>query len=193
MEKSRKWQTVQDGELLYLPNFIAKEEADALHSLLLHRTAWQQKSISLFGKTIPQPRLIAWYGERNYQYSGLTLEAQPMPQGIIAIKQRCEQVCQSQFNSVLLNLYRDGQDSMGWHQDNEPELGINPVIASLSLGASRMFALKHTQSGETIRLELSHGALLVMGGTLQHYWKHALPKTKRPKEPRINLTFRTIK
>ncbi|EGU38569.1 hypothetical protein VII00023_10579 [Vibrio ichthyoenteri ATCC 700023] len=192
MGKSRIWQTVADGEILYLPHFIAKDEADLLLSQLQDQVAWQQRSIFLFGKSIPQPRLTAWYSDKSYRYSGLTLNPTPMPSTIIELQRRCESACQHTFNSVLLNLYRDGKDSMGWHQDNEIELGVNPIIASLSLGATRTFALKHIHSGDSIRFELSHGALLVMGGTLQHYWKHALPKSKRILSPRINLTFRNI-
>lgn len=192
MVKNRIWQTLPDGELLYWPEFIAKEQADSLYTQLLNQTEWRQESIALFGKTLPQPRLIAWYGDRHYHYSGIALTAAPLPTNIADLMCRCEAASQRIFNTVLLNLYRNGQDSMGWHQDNEVELGINPVIASLSFGAARTFSLKHRHNGQTLRFTLEHGSLLVMAGAMQHYWKHALPKTKRVHTPRINLTFRNI-
>jgi len=116
----------------------------------------------------------------------------PWNQTLLQLKNLCEQVSQSPFNSVLANLYRNGQDSMGWHQDNETELGLNPIIASLSLGESRKFVLRHLETKQKHELDLSHGSLLVMAGETQHYWQHSIPKTAKPKGSRINLTFRYI-
>ncbi|MDA0150161.1 alpha-ketoglutarate-dependent dioxygenase AlkB family protein [Vibrio sp. LaRot3] len=187
-----KWQTITQGQLLFERAFLMPTNAEQLYEQLLHQLHWQQLSIKMFGKEMLQPRLQAWFGEKSYQYSGLKLSPAPIPEFLSPIQQRCEQVCQSRFNSVLINLYRNGQDSMGWHQDNEPELGRNPVIASLSLGAERKFVLKHNETNEKITYQLSSGSLLVMAGETQHFWKHALPKTTRVSTPRINLTFRLI-
>ncbi len=167
-------------------------DAEQLYDQLFHQIDWQQLSIKMFGKEVLQPRLQAWFGDRSYQYSGLKLSPAPIPDFLLPIQKRCEQICDSRFNSVLINLYRNGEDSMGWHQDNEAELGRNPVIASLSLGAERKFVLKHNQTSEKLAYQLSSGSLLVMAGETQHFWKHALPKTKRVNTPRINLTFRWI-
>jgi alkylated DNA repair dioxygenase AlkB len=144
---------------------------------------------------VASPRLSAWYGDPGaiYSYSGLRLEPLPWTPVLLEIRQVVTDLAETPFNSVLLNLYRDGQDSMGWHSDAEPELGRNPVIASVSLGAVRRFVLRHKKRKEQhIALELESGSVLVMGGALQHYWRHALPKIRQAVGPRINLTFRLI-
>ncbi|WP_260261084.1 alpha-ketoglutarate-dependent dioxygenase AlkB family protein [Vibrio intestinalis] len=187
-----QWQTITQGRLLFEQAFIMPTDAEQLYDQLFHQIDWQQLSIKMFGKEVLQPRLQAWFGDRSYQYSGLKLSPAPIPDFLLPIQKRCEQICDSRFNSVLINLYRNGEDSMGWHQDNEAELGRNPVIASLSLGAERKFVLKHNQTSEKLAYQLSSGSLLVMAGETQHFWKHALPKTKRVNTPRINLTFRWI-
>ncbi|WP_072671026.1 alpha-ketoglutarate-dependent dioxygenase AlkB family protein [Vibrio injensis] len=186
------WLTIQDGQLLWIPNFLSLEQADNAYKRLSLELNWQQQAIMMFGKPIMQPRLHAWYGEKAYRYSGLSLAPQSWAPALLPLKAQCERVADQPFNSVLANLYRHGQDSMGWHQDNEPELGHQPVIASLSLGATRRFALRHIQSKEKLTFELSHGSLLVMAGDTQHCWQHTIPKTRQACQPRINLTFRQI-
>ncbi|MCG9681299.1 alpha-ketoglutarate-dependent dioxygenase AlkB [Vibrio sp. Isolate23] len=188
----QRWIELRNGRLLWINDFMPPNEANSLMSCLKQVTPWSQEEIQLFGRMVKQPRLQAWYGDKAYTYSGLTMPAIPMTETLDSIKLRCEDVASQPFNSVLLNLYRDGQDSMGAHQDNEPELGSNPTIASLSLGATRRFVLKHIHTGQTYRLELSHGSLLIMAGEMQHFWKHSLPKTNQQIGERINLTFRMI-
>ncbi|GAK87394.1 alkylated DNA repair protein AlkB [Vibrio ponticus] len=192
MTNQPDWHKIDNGQLLLIDEFLAQKPADDLYEHLLHHTPWRQESIMMFGRSVLQPRLQCWYGDLSYQYSGLLLAPSPMPEAIKQLKQQCEQICQTPFNSVLLNLYRDGQDSMGWHQDNEKELGPSPTIASVSLGAKRKFSLKHKKSGDKIDQQLCHGSLLVMAGDVQHHWRHALPKSRRISQPRINLTFRYI-
>ena len=187
------WQDVLNGKLLWDPSFLTPGEANVLLNQLMSNVPWKQESITLFGKSVKQPRLQTWYGDKGYHYSGLTLPPTPWLPALLPIKQACEVIAEQEFNSVLINLYRDGQDSMGWHQDNETELGKNPVIASLSLGESRRFLLRHLHCKSKLEYELNSGSLLIMGGELQHFWQHCVPKTARPKEPRINLTFRYVK
>jgi alkylated DNA repair dioxygenase AlkB len=140
------------------------------------------------------PRLTAWYANPGltYSYSGVTHQAVPWTPELLDVKRRAELAAGTTWNSLLLNFYRNGRDSIGFHADDEPELGTNPVIGSISLGAERRFVLKHPASGEKLELELPHGSLLVMGGTSQHHWRHGVPKTRKPVGPRINLTFRRI-
>lgn len=164
-----------------------------MYTNLIENTPWEQGEIKLFGKEIREPRLKAWYGSKPYTYSGVTHSPLAFTREIKGLKQSIESHTKFSFNSCLLNLYRDGTDSMGWHQDNEKELGANPIIASVSLGAERMFHLKPIQRGtSSIKLPLAHGSLLIMAGETQHYWKHQLPKTKKELGSRINLTFRWI-
>lgn len=191
--QNTQWQNIQNGQLMYLEEFLTPDEADILYQTLMDTMPWRQESITLFGKTVPQPRLQVWFGDKAYQYSGLKLEANPMPDLIEKLCDQCSRTAGLLFNSVLINLYRDGYDSMGWHQDNEPELGDAPVIASISLGAERKFALKHNNGQDKLAYQLKHGSLLIMAGDMQHYWKHALPKSRKVHHPRINLTFRHIK
>jgi alkylated DNA repair dioxygenase AlkB len=135
---------------------------------------------------------VAWCGERDYTYSGHTHKAAPLTPALQQLWPQVEQAAAARFNTVLLNYYRTGQDSMGWHADDEPELGRNPVIASLSLGAARRFKLRHNQTRAVVDIELPSGSLLVMAGALQHHWQHCLPKSARVTAPRLNLTFRWI-
>lgn len=166
----------------------------ALQHQLIAATPWRSESITLFGKTYPQPRLIAWYAdpELDYSYSGTRLETLPWTPLLIDLKQRVEQLTGHGFNSVLLNYYRDGADSMGMHADDEPELGPQPVIASLSLGESRIFKLRHKREPLSHRLNLEDGSLLLMQGPTQANWKHGIDKTRKPCGPRLNLTFRRV-
>jgi len=187
---------LKDGGLEYYPRFFTTAEADSLLQQLLEQVEWKQESMTLYGKQVPFPRLMAWYGDAGsaYAFSGVTYLPRPWIPPLLQIKQRIEPVAGVTFNSVLLNLYRNGKDSMGWHADDEPELGRNPVIASVNLGAARRFMLRHRQDHRLkYALELQHGSLLIMKDQLQHYWQHQVPKTTRPLPSRINLTFRVIK
>lgn len=178
------------GLLLFAEQFFPPAEADALFATLRDQTPWGQE----VSRGKPFPRLTAWYADPGltYHYSGVSHHATPWTDDLLAVKARVEAAAGVTWNSLLLNLYRDGRDSIGFHTDAEPELGVNPVIGSVSLGAARRFVLKHVATGETMELDLGHGSLLVMGGTSQHHWKHGVPKTARPVGGRINLTFRRI-
>lgn len=187
---------IQDGRLDFYQDFISYDESISLLNELIDHTPWQQNDIFLFGKWHKEPRLSAWYADqgKSYIYSGIKNTAIAWTDTLLRLKGEIESISQSRFNSVLLNYYRDGDDGMGYHQDNEKELGQNPTIASLSLGATRTFQLKHTTQKSFPRRDivLNSGSLLVMGGTLQHHWKHQIPKSKKIQSPRINLTFRNI-
>lgn len=184
-----------DAELEYYPGFLQAPAADRLYEELLLHTPWRSDSIKVFGKVYPQPRLTAFYASHllSYSYSSIEMEPLPFTRPLNDIKAVVEQHCEAQFNCCLLNLYRDGSDSNGWHADNEKSLGKNPVIASLSLGQPRFFHLKHRRlKDQKLKLLLEHGSLLLMKGPTQHHWVHQLPKTTKSIGPRINLTFRTI-
>jgi alkylated DNA repair dioxygenase AlkB len=184
-----------DADILYVSRFFSEMEADNLFQKLLHETPWQQDRIKVYGKEFAQPRLTCLYGNEGkcYQYSNIKMQPHPWNATLLYLKEKVEMFSKHEFTTVLMNLYRDGKDSNGWHADNEKELGKNPVIASLSLGAKRDFHLKHDElKNEKIKITLEHGSLLVMQGTTQHFWKHQIPKTLKPISPRINLTFRTI-
>ena len=210
---------VPDGQLLYAPEFISRKISDRAvayflenDSLDVHHTAWdqldaaalaavrfanihwRQEHISLFGKTHPLPCLTSWYGDagKDYTYSGIHTHPHPWNEGLAYFKQRIEALTGVHFNSVLLNWYRNGEDHLHWHADDEPELGHNPIIASLNFGAERDFLLKRCQDGSKLCIPLRHGSLLVMQGSLQHHWLHAVPKRKRVEGSRFNLTFRVI-
>ncbi|MBA54165.1 MAG: alpha-ketoglutarate-dependent dioxygenase AlkB [Pseudomonadales bacterium] len=186
---------LEDGEILWVRHFYEEDTAQQLYSRLQEEIPWRQDSIRIAGKDKPIPRLQAWFGDpgMTYTYSGLTLEPEPWTETLQQLKKQIEDYGDHQFNSLLANLYRNEQDSVGWHADNEPELGQNPVIASLSLGAVRTFQLKHREHPERkLALELGSGDLLIMKGALQHHWQHQIPKSRQPCEPRINLTFRKI-
>lgn len=183
-----------DGEAVYYPALFTAAESDALLSALTRTIEWKQDRITLYGKEHDVPRLTAWYGDEGvrYGYSGLRMRAKAWTEELLAIKARIDVLAGVRFNSVLLNLYRDGSDSMGWHADDEPELGENPVIASVSFGASRTFKLRHVVDKTTCNVVLDHGSLLLMKGRTQHAWVHAVPKTKKVLQPRCNLTFRVV-
>ena len=181
-----------DGSALYRTGFFNSAECEQMFRSINDETPWEARNIILFGKEVPQPRLACWYGDLAYSYSGITLDPRPMTPTLLEIKQRCEEATSTQFNSVLVNLYRDGQDSMGLHADDEPELGSEPVIASVSFGAERNFRLRHRLTKELQQVSLASGSLLVMSGLSQACWMHDIPKTKKFVEPRINLTFRYI-
>jgi alkylated DNA repair dioxygenase AlkB len=185
---------LRDGRLDLWPHCFSAAEADRLLSLLREQLAWQQERLTIYGREHPVPRLVAWYGDAgaSYRYSGVRHEPLPWTATLLEVRARIETLTGVRYNSVLANLYRNGRDGMGWHADDERELGRNPRIASLSLGATRRFRLRHRASGETHALDLTHGSLLVMGGALQHHWVHCVPKTSRPVGARINLTFREI-
>lgn len=174
-------------------DFIPVETAASYFRQLYEEIPWQQDQIQLFGRSISIPRLQAFMGEAglDYRYSGLSLSAIDWHPAVAEIRDRLLHKTEVQFNAVLLNLYRDGQDSMGWHRDDEPELGSNPVIASISLGAQRRFLMR-TRDRERYELQLNSGALLWMGPSFQNQCQHSLPKTKKPVAARINLTFRKI-
>ncbi|MFN3755636.1 MAG: alpha-ketoglutarate-dependent dioxygenase AlkB family protein [Flavobacterium sp.] len=186
---------VPNAEIIYYQHFYEDSIAKDIFETLLNETPWRQDPIKVFGKTYPQPRLTALYGDQNlkYGYSGIKMSPLPWTKTLWDIKEKIETLTPVKFTTVLLNLYRDGKDSNGWHADNEKELGLNPCIASLSLGQSRVFRLKHnTIKDEKLNIELQHGSLLLMGGTTQHFWKHQIAKTAQPMKPRINLTFRVV-
>ena len=185
-----------DAEIIYYPQLFDKEQADTIYYELLKEIAWQQDNITVFCKIHPQPRLTALYGNdgKPYSYSNITMQPKPWNSLLQKIKYYIEASTECQFTTVLLNQYRDGKDSNGWHADNEKELGTNPIIASLSLGAERVFQLKHNTISEAKKnIILEHGSLLLMKGSTQHFWKHQIPKTTKPIGNRINLTFRSIK
>ena len=184
-----------DGELLYFPNFLAKETADVYFEELLADIPWQADKITVFGKTYDQPRLTSLHAldATPYTYSNITMHPHPMGLVLSSLLEKIKEVKNHPFNAVLLNLYRNGQDSNGWHADNEKELGTNPVIASISLGQERFFHLKHRKiKKQRLKIKLEHGSLLIMGGAMQHHWLHQIPKTSKPIDSRINLTFRLI-
>jgi len=185
---------VQNGTIFFEEEFLNQEEADLLFKHFEATLPFHQGTITLFGKTHAIPRLEAFFATENktYSYSGKTLETHPFTPELLALKSKIEAISQEQFNCVLVNLYRNGQDSNGWHADNEPELGKNPVIASLSLGATRRFDLRHNLMNEKISFDLTNGSLLLMKGEMQHFWKHQIAKTKKVNEGRINLTFRWV-
>lgn len=174
--------------------FYPQNEADSLFVSLLTGIAWAEEEIFLFDKRVKVPRLMCWYGDADayYRYSGVNHIPTPWLPELLAIKSKLERQCRYNFNSVLANLYRDANDSMGYHADNEKELGANPTIASLSLGDERLFKLQHKKTKQKLNINLAHGDLLVMGGTCQSFWLHSVPKTKAQKSARINLTFRKI-
>ena len=186
----------KDGEVILYENFFDVEESNQLFQELYSDIKWRQETIKMFGKCNPIPRLSAWYGDegKSYIYSGIEHHPEPWNPALLIIKSKIEKVSQVRFNSVLLNLYRHGKDRMSWHSDDEPELGKNPVIGSVSFGATRRFYLKHKKEKERkVAIDLAHGSLLLMRGETQHYWQHQITKTAKVVSPRINLTFRIVK
>jgi alkylated DNA repair dioxygenase AlkB len=181
-----------DGELFVLEQLPLPLDNAAMLARLIAETDWRAESITLWGKQMAQPRLSAWHGDARYRYSGLTLEPLPFTPLQRQVKDAVEHATGQRFNSLLLNYYRDGRDSMGMHSDDEAELGPAPVIASLSFGETRRFILKHKRSGQRLSLDLASGNLLLMAGATQANWLHGINKSARDLGPRVNLTFRKI-
>lgn len=184
-----------DAELAFDPQWLAAAEADAVLATLREAVPWEVHRIRLFGREHDSPRLSCWIGdpEASYRYSGTRFAPHPWPAVLDPVRRRLAAELDTQFNSLLANRYRDGRDAMGWHSDNEAELGPAPMIASLSLGATRRFVLKHrADPARKLAIELPHGSLLVMAGTTQQHYRHGLPRTARLVGERINLTFRRI-
>jgi alkylated DNA repair dioxygenase AlkB len=185
-----------NAKLIYIENFYDTTIADQYFNTLKKTINWQQDDITIFGKTYKQPRLTALYANNSkpYSYSNITMQPTIFTKELKQIKRDIEQEVNHKFTSVLLNLYRNGNDSNGWHADNEKELGQKPVIASLSFGETRPFHFKHRHiKAERHKINLDHGSLLIMQGDMQHYWLHQIAKTKKTIGERINLTFRSIK
>jgi alkylated DNA repair dioxygenase AlkB len=182
--------------LRFAAQFLPSDIADRYFKILLKETLWREEEVLVWGKRHKQPRLVAWHGDAGtkYTYSGSTLNPAPWTPSLLELREKVEVACGARFNSVLLNQYRNNNDSMGWHSDNEPELGKMPTIASLSLGDSRVFLFKHrTEKNLGIRrITLNHGSVLIMSGETQRNWLHAIDKEKKPSGIRINLTFRLI-
>jgi alkylated DNA repair dioxygenase AlkB len=213
------WIKIPRGRLFYAPGFFETQYSDrcldyllandsldwrtadwrsyqreALESVKFRHIAWRHQAIFIYGQYRYQPRYTAWHGEAGaeYGYSGIRLQPRPWNDCLDSIRDRLQTVSGTRFNAVLLNWYRDGQDAMGWHADNEPELGPRPTIASVSFGAERDFHLRSNDKHWKLSIPLAHGSVLLMQGELQQYWQHALPKRLRIRDLRLNLTFRTV-
>ena len=187
---------ITDAEVFLYPTLLSYHEADQLFDTLKKNIIWEKQKIKLYGEVHDVPRLTAWYGDPNksYIYSGIKLNTNPWNAVLLKIREKIEKISKIKFNSVLLNLYRSGSDSVSWHSDDEPELGKNPVIGSLSLGETRQFQMKHKFNRDLKqKILLQHGSFLLMRGKTQHHWLHQIPKRKNFKGERINLTFRVIK
>jgi len=181
-----------DTELLLYDNCFAKEESDHYYTTLLNNMPWQEYAMEIYDKTITVPRMISWYEDRNN--AGADLSKPDWTPALLSIREKVEKETQVKFNSVLLNLYRNGKDGVSWHSDREQNFGKNAIIASVSFGESRMFRLRHKFNKDIAQVEipLHHGSLLLMAGTTQSFWQHQVPKTAKDILPRINLTFRQI-
>ena len=184
----------KDGKAIFFPNYFNKEDSNRLFKALQENIQWKQDEITLYGKKMPVPRLSALYGDENltYTYSGILMKPLPWTPELLEIKNKIEAEAKVVFTTVLLNLYRDGKDSVAWHCDDEAELGINPVIGSVSFGATRTFKFRHLKDKTVEKVELTHGSYVLMKGETQHKWEHEIPKTTKVLSPRINLTFRVI-
>lgn len=188
------WIELPDAALYFDPHWLV--DHDTLMAELAATVAWEQHRVRLFGREHPAPRLNAWFSDPgvHYRYSGLTLAPAPWPPALAAVRALLERDVGRRFNSVLLNYYRDGRDGMGMHSDDEPELGPEPAVATVTLGGARRFVMRHRQRRELRwECELGGGSLLVMAGRSQHCWRHAVPKTMRTVAPRISLTFRLVR
>ncbi|MBU2998067.1 alpha-ketoglutarate-dependent dioxygenase AlkB [Cellulophaga baltica] len=184
-----------DSDISYYPNFLASDFALEYFEVFRKTISWQQDDIKVFGKVYAQPRLTALYADNDkpYSYSGITMQPHLFTKELLELKKLVEEKSNTSYTTCLLNLYRNGKDSNGWHSDNEKELGENPSIASISLGQKRVFHLKHrTDKRLKHKMELESGSLLIMSGETQTHWLHQIPKTAKPINERINLTFRTI-
>ena len=174
---------------------FAPDEAISLMKTFINSVPWEQRKISMYGKEMMTPRLTAWYGDpgKDYTFSGSKFDPLPWTAELLLIKQKVETISEMQFNSVLLNYYRDANDSVAWHSDDEYELGIEPIIASVSLGQVRRFEVRHkTDHQKKYAVDLQNGSVLLMKGDLQHNWEHRIPKSTKPLKERVNLTFRVI-
>lgn len=211
---------IPNGELIFSENFFSSKVSDrsveyfqendsvdwkstdwgevsdqALEKIKFTNINWKHDQIKLYGKQIPLPRLTSWYGDQGkaYTYSGITSQPNEWNEGLLYIKEKLEKIARENFNSVLLNWYRNGEDYLNWHADDEKELGKNPVIASVNFGESRDFIIRRNDDQlKKITIPLNHGSLLIMRGELQHFWQHSIPKRKRVTGSRFNLTFRHI-
>ena len=183
-----------DGTLYYIEDFYSDQQASRIINELKTYQQYEQRVVKLFGKEFSAPRLEAFYSKnnQNYKYSGLILKGNKFTPMIERICCEVESFSGEQFNSVLINVYRNGKDSNGWHSDNEKELGENPVIASLSFGAPRKIHFRHNKTHFKKTIKMEHGSLMIMTGSIQHYWKHQVPKTTKVDGARINMTFRKI-
>ena len=191
------WERIEaaDANISILRGFFTDSEGFTLLRKLIDETPWRADRIRLFGVEHDVPRLQQWFGDagRAYKWSGIRMDPLPWTRTLLDVRQRVEHVVGKSFNSVLLNYYRDGSDTVGWHADDEAELGCTPIIASVSLGAEREFLMRHRLKPDArVRIMLSHGSLLMMSGTTQRFWQHSLPRRKTVREPRVNLTFRTF-
>lgn len=185
-----------DGTAYFYPNFFTVAESDHFFEELEKSVEWIHEPIIIFGKEVMQPRLTAWFSDKDldYSYSGITMQGTGWNKTLLEIKERVEKVSGVVFTGALLNFYRDEKDSMGWHKDDEKELGKNPVIGSVSFGATRTFKFQNIKNKELqTSIDLTHGSYLLMSGPTQHCWKHSIPKRTKPLGPRINITFRVIK
>ena len=179
----------------YQKNWLFEQEANELMKWLIQNEDWEQRHFFALGKQCIQPRMMSWAGSIPYRYSGQTLPPKEVAPRLQQLQERIEEYCGSQFNHIVINYYRDGRDHMSLHADNEPELGKDPLIAALSLGVPRRFLLRHKNKkfkGGKRKLVLHHGSLLIMGGDIQHRWRHSVPQTGGPTGGRINLTFRKL-
>ena len=188
---------IEDAQLQYIPHAFTAPQADDYLRCCLEQLPWRQDTLRIAGRLIPIPRLQNWFADdgAEYSYSGISFTANPWPDYLLAMKQVIEQMTGHRFNSVLANYYRNGNDSVDWHSDDEPELGCQPVIASVSLGTPREFSLRHRFNNAIpqYKLTLQHGSLLLMSGRTQSHWQHRIAKQKAIMTPRVNLTFRAIK
>lgn len=184
-----------DGVVEVYRDFFNAAESVQLFSTLINNISWQQSTIKIYGKEIMLPRLTAWYGDagKHYSYSGIQMNVEPWTPELLLIKERIEKKSNVQFSSVLLNRYRDGNDSVSWHRDNEKVLGQNPVIGSVSFGATRTFKFRHINDHRLkCAIDLTAGMFLLMKNETQHFWEHSIPKSAKPHDERINLTFRVL-
>ncbi|OCQ90307.1 2OG-Fe(II) oxygenase [Oscillatoriales cyanobacterium USR001] len=194
MELIKEELNLPDASVFLYHQFFDLLESNQLFTDLSEQIEWQQNPIIMFGKLVLQPRLTAYYGEKPYTYSGVTMQPKSWQNALLQIKDKIELLTEVKFNAVLLNLYRDGSDYLGWHSDDEKELAEGSVIGSLSLGESRRFLFRRRDNHQfKVELNLKHGDFLIMSGKTQKYWQHQVPKTKAQLNPRINLTFRVIK
>jgi alkylated DNA repair dioxygenase AlkB len=185
----------KEGEVYVHQQFFSKEESDRYMDYLINQVPWQQDQMKIYGKEVKLPRLTAWIGEheKDYSYSRISMKTNPWTPELLEIRSRVEKASGIHFTSVLLNYYRNGNDHVSWHRDNEKVLRVNPVIASVSFGATRTFRFRHVEDKKLVRsTELHHGTYVLMKGETQHRWEHEVPKTKKVLAPRISLTFRVL-